>query len=304
MARTLFILTLFLSVEFLLGESVTAKLGESVEFSASGNCADHEPFTLIQVHEDHRPITVAHRADGVWQPGPNYAARTEHQSLLCVVLSRLNFNDNGLYEFTCGNQVVTLIQLQVLRATPVSVSEGGAAELPCYHHTAGEPVDTVRWERNGTLVIEVERVSREVRYGPGLAGRVSVSAAWFLEGNLSLTLRGAQLEDTGDYVCYIQGDKDAKTRRGHAAAAAAATLTISKRNPDQRSCAPEHPRDEEKKEMETRSIVITFVVTLVVFGLLGFALGWKLKSCKLQRPAVARTADVESSLVSNGISRL
>ncbi|KAK2900037.1 hypothetical protein Q8A73_013166 [Channa argus] len=275
MTRTsiLLVLALCASVKCLLGDFVTAKLGESVKLSASRSCTGDEKFTLIKRLKDDSPLTVALRVDGVWEPGLNYTSRISHHSVFGVVLSRLNINDNGLYEFTCGGEIVTLIQLEIFRATPVSVSEGGTVELPCYYYTAGELVKSVRWERNGSLVIEMDRASREIRYGTGFEGKGSVSANWYLEGNLSLTLKRAQLEDTGDYLCYIQQDEDAKRRRGHPAAA---TLTVSKRHPD-----PDHPKDEEKKGMESWSIVaITVFLTLVIVGPSAFVLGWWLKSCR------------------------
>lgn len=235
MAQALFVCAAFLlGVKCVLGDFVT--LGKPVNFSWTQTCTDGREFTLIRRLRDDKPVTVARREDGVWKAsttvtfGLNYTDRIENQSDLAVAITHTNYNDEGLYEFTCGGSVVTSIQLEVVIPIPLYVSEGETVQLPCHSVTAGEPVKSVRWEKERQLVIEVDPSSGKITYGTGSGGKVSVPPDWFSQGDLTLTLSRADLQDRGDYFCYIQGE-NGKRRR------AAASLTV-KRSPDQTTTPP------------------------------------------------------------------
>ncbi|XP_030286067.1 uncharacterized protein LOC115589365 [Sparus aurata] len=152
---------------------------------------------LVRVRRtDTSSRSVANRVGGVWKPAEDYKDRIHHVSASSVNLTRVNFNDDAFYEFTCKSDLITIIQLTVVFPYDVRVSEGETARIPCYSSTEGLQGGSARWERDGELVLGQNRSSGQPK------GRLSVSPDWVQTGDLSLTVKDAQLEDGGNYVCY------------------------------------------------------------------------------------------------------
>lgn len=226
------LLTLFALPLVAVGLDTFAYLGDSVTLTAREEC---DKLILIHRLKDDRALAVATSVDDVWMPHESYRDRIEHRSKLSVTLTRVNYNDNGFYEFTCGSRVVTTIQLKVFLPFGISATEGEQVKLPCHSYTADKPAKPIRWEKNGELVFEQQQPSGEIRYGTGFKGRnVSVSPDWYSNGDVSLTFGRAQPEDEGVYVCYTDGPE---RTRGEPAAVRVKITT--KRNPDQITCAPQ-----------------------------------------------------------------
>lgn len=184
---------------------VSTFLGDSVELSVREDCATQTGLRLIHRLAEDQPLTVADRVHGAWTPGETYRDRVESRSASSVLLKRVNYNDGGYYEFMCGGALTQSIQLQalILSNNNLSVSQGDALRLPCYCQTAGRSVESVRWERNGETVLELDASSGEVRFGAGFKGRASLDSDWSSLGDLTLTVEGAQREDRGDYSCSV-----------------------------------------------------------------------------------------------------
>ncbi|XP_030609946.1 uncharacterized protein LOC115797500 [Archocentrus centrarchus] len=286
-----------------------AILKEPVKLSADRVCTAQE-FTLIHRLRDDSPRTVATLVNGVWTPGDRYRERVEHSSTLSVWLTRVNYNDKGYYEFTCAGQVVTTIELEVLMISNnnLSVAEGDTVTLPCYFQTAGDSVDFLVWERNGEPVLN-QSLSGELRYGTGFEGRVSVRSDWFEVGELSLTVERVQLEDRGDFFCFVHKSSRQRRERG---SPAAVRVMVNERRLDQTTSAPV---PEAEKETRPHRFAITattppvglnwswstFIITaagFVVIGLLGF-LGWCLRNGNLR--GCAQPVNVETPQHGEGI---
>lgn len=136
----------------------------------------------------------------------------EHSFTLTLLLTCVNYNDQGYYEFICAGQVVTTIQLEVLIISNnnLSVPEGDTLTLPCCFHTVGDSVDSVVWERDGELVLKQSLLSGEVRHGTGFESRASV-------GDLSLTVE----KDRGDFFCCVnKGSRESRQCRERGSPAA------------------------------------------------------------------------------------
>lgn len=207
-----------------------AILGESVELKADVKC-DAQEFSLIYRLRDDSPRTVAQLVNGVWMPGERYRELVEHRSTLSLLLTRVNYNDQGYYEFICAGQVVTTIQLEVLIISNnnLSVPEGDTLTLPCYFHTEGDSVDSVVWERDGELVLNHSLSSGELIYGTGFVGRASVRSDWFALGDLSLTVERVQLEDRGDFFCRVNKGKKRSGKWRERGSPAAVRVTVNER---------------------------------------------------------------------------
>ncbi|XP_044038861.1 uncharacterized protein si:dkey-22i16.9 [Siniperca chuatsi] len=255
------------------GQRLTANIGDSVDLITSENCKIDEEFKLM-THDSSR--TVATLVNGVWTPAEGYKGRIKHNATYRVVLTDVNYNDNGLYEFTCGRHVVSLTELEVLPFEDVDVTEGETVTLPCYAFTAREPAEgkPPKWERNGELVAEPNFTSREIRYGTGFEGRVTVSSDWSSKGDLSLTLEGVKLEDQGDFICH------GHDKKGERKTVAMRLRVSNPSNPDQTACPPVSPR---QTEMGTWTIVCIIAVCFVALSATGF--GWWLKSRRSNGPA-------------------
>ncbi|XP_076581403.1 uncharacterized protein LOC143317236 isoform X2 [Chaetodon auriga] len=293
-------LKLFLSLFILLfaanhvsGENVNA--GDSVNLTAYKSCADGDGFKLTTRDNS---VTVATLVGGVWRPEEIYEGRIEHLSASSVCLSRVNFNDRGAFEFVCGgnDDSPSVTQLTVVVPYDMAVSDGGAALLPCHASTDGD-TQKVRWERNGELVLELDRFSGRVSHGPGFEGRGSVPPDWKSTGNLSLTLERVQHEDEGQFTCYIIS-KDGKTKMGEPPAV---RMRVNERK-QTTGPPPSTPGPPGMSTGLTVSIVFNVILGFLVFLLL---LVLCLKSRRRQTRRTARSAgregaperDVEDELV-------
>ncbi|XP_078132380.1 uncharacterized protein LOC144534356 [Sander vitreus] len=268
------VITLFALPLAALGRDIFAYLGDSVTLTASEEC---ENWKVIHRLKDDRALDVATSVDGVWMMHESSRVRIERGSKLSVVLTRVNYNDNGFYEFTCGSRVVTTIRLEVFLPFDISVTEGEQVKLPCHSYTADKPAKPIRWEKDGELVYERQQPSGEIRYGTGFKGRnVSLSPNWYSIGDLSLTLGRAQPEDEGVYVCYT--DRPERTKGEPAAVRVKIT---TKRNPDQITCAPQIvPRTQnatEENKMGTKTILCV-TAAVILSACLCFGCGWWVKS--------------------------
>ncbi|XP_031591251.2 uncharacterized protein LOC116316766 [Oreochromis aureus] len=242
-----------------------AILGESVELSADVKCEAQE-FSLIYRLRDDSPRTVAQLVNGVWIPGESYRERVEHSSTGSLLLTRVNYNDQGYYEFTCAGQVVTTIHLEVLIISNnnLSVPEGDTLTLPCYFHTVGDSVGSVVWERDGELVLKQSLSSGELIYGTGFEGRVSVRFDWFVLGDLSLTVERVQLEDRGDFFCCVKKGSRQRGEWRERGSPAAVRVTVSERSTISSSTSAPPTREAETHTAACDTpIIITAGITLL-----------------------------------------
>lgn len=201
MAWSLITLALFLFVKRVLAENVM--LGESVKFTVTAQCAEE-----LRTRDSSR--TVAALVDGVWTPGDFYKDRIKHLSPSAVILTAVNYNDNGLFEFFCGGgRVVTRVHLRVVAPWKISAPRGGAVVVPCHSFTAGGHVESSEWEKDGEVVMELHPSAGSVTIRAGLKDRVSVPSDWNLTGDWSLTLKEVQTEDRGVYICHAR-DRNGK----------------------------------------------------------------------------------------------
>ncbi|XP_031586670.2 uncharacterized protein LOC116313198 [Oreochromis aureus] len=146
--------------------------------------------------------------DGSWKPAPGYINRF-FQSSDSVMLTSADISDEGYYEFDCNNQREESAQLQVFIPSDVFVHEGEDAILPCRSITAGQWVKSVRWRRDGEVVLDVR--SGKTTYGKSFdESRVSIPSDWDQRANLSLIIKRAEARDRGVYYCDI--DKVEKHR--------------------------------------------------------------------------------------------
>lgn len=204
-------------------------LGDPVDFSATKICKK-SGGTLTHRLQDDSTRRVADR-DSFWRPGPGYRDRMSLND--SAILKSTNMNDNGLYELTCGPEDETLIQLYVILASTVPVTEGQAVTLNFHHISVGGTTRYVRCERNGELVFQVDLSSEVIRYGTGFEFRVSVSPDWKTKGNFSPTLKRVQLQDQGDYFFFAL-DEDRKRTGGSPVAVRMKVMTTA----DQITCPP------------------------------------------------------------------
>ena len=207
-------------------ESLRVILGELLVFPE--NCDMNESGSLEHIYSPQVSREVATYSDGVWTPGRDYRDRISVGS--SVVFSRTVYNDNGkAYALTCrdllGRSREKTVQLEVVVASEVTVTEGETAVLHCYYETTGKTGLSVLWKKNGTVLVKREFGSDG---GSGTAdGRLSVSPDGFSDGDLSLTVKEVQLDDGGDYFCYV-GGKDAERSNP-----AVVRMTVSGRNQHQ-----------------------------------------------------------------------
>ncbi|XP_076581404.1 uncharacterized protein LOC143317238 [Chaetodon auriga] len=291
--KLLFSLLIQFAAKCVFGENVNA--GDSVKLTASKSCADGHEFTLTTRDNS---VTVATLVDGVWKAQGVYEGRIEHLSASSVCLSRVNFNDRGAFEFVCGgnDDSPSVTQLTVVVPYDMAVSDGGAALLPCHASTDGD-TQKVRWERNGELVLELDRFSGPVSHGPGFEGRGSVPPDWKSTGNLSLTLEGVRHEDEGQFTCYVI-PKKGEGKRGEPPAV---RMRVNERK---QTTGPPPPQTPGPPEVNTGLTVSIAFNVLLLFLCLVFLVLW-LKSRRLQTPGTAGSAgregaperDVEEGLV-------
>ncbi|XP_028260890.1 uncharacterized protein LOC114435420 [Parambassis ranga] len=269
MARPFLVISLFV-VSPVLGELVQVLQGDPVKFPPPPKCRTGEEAALIhRLRDDSSRLVASCPLNQDWKPGPDYSDRINQSA--SVVLSAANLNDHGLYEFTCKQRIVKHLQLDVLVPFEAHVSAGGTVRLPCYTVTAGESVQSVRWERHGELVLQ----RRSTESGKDSEERrVSVSADWHRTGDLSLTMEPAQPGDRGVYFCYFYSN--GQKRRGNPAAV---RLEVPQRVPEPPARTPPPPPQQQQSECHTGTTIITTVTVMAVLfvPLIAF-LGWKLKS--------------------------
>ncbi|XP_014861510.1 PREDICTED: uncharacterized protein LOC106929246 [Poecilia mexicana] len=211
MAWVFLYVSAILLLPFVRGD-LTAALGDTVKLSSQINCGERTA-ELIRRLSDHSSVRMAALVNGVHQPVEEYSLRLNISSS-GIFLKNVNYNDNGHYEFICGDNIERIIELRVVFISNISASEGEPRKLPCFSLTQGVDVKFVQWETNGQLVIKVDRFGKVV-YGERFTDRVSLPPNWRSVGDLSLILERVQLEDQGDYYCYVQ--KDSKERGDPAA---------------------------------------------------------------------------------------
>ncbi len=229
----LLLLVLFLSysVNSDFVECVQVILGDPVTFLATGNCTPDEPAELNRVGQ-HGTQLVAAREQGVWKPVQEYKERVSENS--SFAFSRTVYTDTGLYLLDCG-RFEERIQLDVLVGVEASVTEGEPVRLQCYYITTGKHLDSIRWQKNGETVLEQNLSSGGTKYGAGFKGRVSLSPDGHKQGDWSLVLDPAQLEDEGDYFCSVH-KKGAREGWGDPAAV---RVKVIERKPDQTTLRPQ-----------------------------------------------------------------
>ncbi|GLD64632.1 uncharacterized protein AKAME5_001616800 [Lates japonicus] len=247
-------------------------LGGSANFSTDKTCSAGESLALIRLLKDDSYRDVAKLLNGDWMPEEKYRHRIENHSATHVVLTDVNFGDDGLYEFTCAGSRVDGIRLQVFVCPQVPVPAGGTVELSAHFRDIAKPIRSVRWERDGELVLELDWSTGKIRYGARFQGRASLSPDWKSNGDLTLSLKRVRLEDAGIYICKVLfEDHD---ERGDPAAL---NLTVTEPSPSPNPTAP--PPESDQGLPLWAFICITGAATSVIVGPSAFYLGW-LKCCR------------------------
>ncbi|KAI3375615.1 hypothetical protein L3Q82_003927 [Scortum barcoo] len=212
------------------GSAFQVILGDPVTFPDPEKCALDEPAELHRIGASGiRP--VAARIEGVWRPDPDYEGRVSEESPR-FTFSRSVYTDTGLYQLTCGG-LSAEIHLNVLFGFDASVSEGGPVRLDCHYSTSGSHVDSVRWEKDGKVVLERSLSSGKTE---GSEPRASFPPGGDRDGDWSLLLDAARLQDEGDYFCSVRY-KGAREAWGEPAAV---RLKVHKRDPDPDQTTPPH----------------------------------------------------------------
>ncbi|XP_008433382.2 uncharacterized protein LOC103480269 [Poecilia reticulata] len=218
---------------------------------------------------------MAASVDGVLQPVEEYSLRLNISSS-GIFLKNVNYNDNGHYEIICGGNM-RIIQLKVVFISSIPAAEGETTKLSCFSLT--QDVKFVQWETNGQRVIRVDHFGN-VEYGGRFTDRVSLSPDWRSVGDLSLILKRVQLEDQGDYYCYVQKDSE---ERGDPAAW---RLRVQQERPSiktsttQPQLTQRPPAHKEPLCIDIPVFIIITVLTLVVSAPLCIWIGWSLRSHK------------------------
>ncbi|KAI3376106.1 hypothetical protein L3Q82_016631, partial [Scortum barcoo] len=149
-------------------------------------CAPDEPAELHWIGASmSRP--VAARIEGVWRADPDYEGRVSEEPPR-FTFSRSVYTDTGLYQLTCGG-LSAEIHLNVLFGFDASVSEGGPVRLDCHYSTSGSHVDSVRWEKDGKVVLERSLSSGKTE---GSEPRASFPPGGDRDGDWSLLLDAAR----------------------------------------------------------------------------------------------------------------
>ncbi|PWA19863.1 hypothetical protein CCH79_00015893 [Gambusia affinis] len=271
---SLFVPAVFL-LRFIRGDLV-ASLGDTVKLSSQVNCGEGTA-QLIRRLKDLSSVPMADSTNGVLQPVEEYRSRLNISSS-DIFLKNVNYNDNGHYELMCGDNIERIIKLAVVFASNISAYEDETTKLSCFSLTLDEHLKFVQWETNGQLVIKVNR-SGNVEYGERFTGRASLPPDWESAGNLSLILKGVQLEDQGNYYCYVQkeskekGDPAACRLRVQQERSSIKTFTT----PSQHTQSP--PAHKEPSCIGI-TVFIGIIILLLFVAALCICIGWYLRSHK------------------------
>lgn len=188
------------------GKLIQAAAGDDVTFPLTEECMKGRG-TLKRRLQDNSLHSVGD-LDSSWKPAPGYISRF-FQSSDSVILTSADISDEGYYEFDCNNKKEESAQLQVFIPSDVFVREGEDTILPCRSITAGQWVKSVRWRRDGEVVLDVR--SGKTTYGNGFdESRVSIPSDWDQRAKLSLIIKRTEARDGGVYYCDI--DKVEKHR--------------------------------------------------------------------------------------------
>lgn len=142
---------LFISGVF--GKLIQAAAGDDVKFPLTEECMKGRGTLKRRLQDD--SLHSIGDLDGSWKPAPGYINRF-FQSSDSVMLTSADISDEGYYEFDCNNKREESAQLQVFIPSDVFVHEGEDAILPCRSITAGQWVKSVRWRRDGEVVLELD----------------------------------------------------------------------------------------------------------------------------------------------------
>lgn len=324
MRATVFLFVLLSYLSFIFGnhkinrQSVT--LGQPVKLTAVEKCPNPRWDHRL---DDDRTRPVAAFDGGVFKPAADYENKVKQAAdgSFSIVLNHATYNDQGYYEFSCGDLLVKTVQVKILVPIKLSVMEGQNATLSCYSVTTPETAKSVRWMRDGQLVFESDR-SGNVSYGTGFEWRASVSSDGYREGDLSLTLKDVKQEDQGLYLCYHGEDRGKPDAVKLTVSPAAHKPTYP--TPDKPSDQPATterpmgptltqtstpaavrptpdttatPTENTKKAMGTLlAVLIAVFVTFVVTAPVSVALGWWLKSCWSNVSNSGTSSDVQQAV--------
>uniref|UniRef100_A0A669EDW1 Ig-like domain-containing protein n=1 Tax=Oreochromis niloticus TaxID=8128 RepID=A0A669EDW1_ORENI len=194
---------LLLFISRVSGKLIQTAAGDDVRFALTEECKTGKGTLHHQLMDGTDQLVAS--LDGVWKPGPGYINRVAHSSD-SLILKRADFNDHGYYAFTCNyKQRGELDELHVFLPYKVVAPRDEGAILPCRSVTVGQAVKSVRWRRDGELVLELNPPSKQITYGDGYdESRVSIPSDWNQRGDLSLTVKRAQLRDEGVYYCDVE----------------------------------------------------------------------------------------------------
>ncbi|XP_039463740.1 uncharacterized protein LOC120437089 [Oreochromis aureus] len=194
---------LLLFISRVSGKLIQTAAGDDVRFALTEECKTGKGTLHHQLMDGTDQLVAS--LDGVWKPGPGYINRVVYSSD-SLILKTADFNDHGYYAFTCNyKQRGELEELHVFLPNKVVAPQDERAILPCRSVTAGQAVKSVRWRRDGELVLELNPPSKQITYGDGYdESRVSIPSDWYQRGDLSLTVKRAQLRDDGVYYCDVE----------------------------------------------------------------------------------------------------
>ncbi|XP_018559323.1 uncharacterized protein LOC108902084 [Lates calcarifer] len=255
------------------GNFIQKFTGDTVHIPVETRCAARQTTRLLHVRKGASAHLVA-TLDGVWKPGPGYEDRLDRNG--SVVLKSANINDNGVYELTCGDNVVAHTQLSVRVLIELPVPEGKPVKVPCFFVTAGEPVEYVQWEKDGKLVLRMTD-SGGITRGAESEG-VSVSPDWIRLGDLSLIIPRVRLTHSGVYTCTVHTRGEEKTKRGNPEAV---KLNVTQRTADLQVPVHTPPPVRRPTQCPTWTwtpVIITAAVTSVLIAPSAILVFWFLKN--------------------------
>lgn len=231
-------LILLLSIFYLhIGKCVQVILGDEFTFPKTA-CGTAEG-RLVKLIEQGSSREVAALSGGVWVPA-DYCRDRVSQNSAAVHINRTVFTDAGAYVLTCGSgSGEEVIQLNVVVPYESSVEEGSAVKLKCHYDGTGKHVESVWWTKHGEVVFERNFSSGVKKHGTGYdEGRVSLLPGGHKEGDMSLILKRAQMEDGGDYFCFVHTDEGQVRNNAYVAAV---RVTVNERTENETTNATMQP---------------------------------------------------------------